>query len=187
MCSVASLAFASIAACRTATPAVADPAVPTTMVSYMAEVWHPRALVGQTDAVRLALVRATEPLGHHAHHRQREGRVLLHEEHEVLLVDPHDACLLDDDGRRAARARVDQRHLADDAAGTDDLDDPLADSHLDLALDDREHRVAGLSLGEEGRARRGVVGVGGVPEEVYLVHCQHSVVVRTGRVTPHIK
>ena len=61
---------------------------------------------------------------------------------------------------RVARARIDQRHLADDPARTDPLDGAVVVSEIDLAVDDREHHVARVALLEERLARLEIIAAG---------------------------
>ena len=97
--------------------------------------------IGQRDSLACRIRSARTPITW-----QRERRVLLHEEHELALVDARELRLDPRDRARTPRARVDQRQLTDDAAGLHRLDHDVAYDDVDRPVDDRVHDVARLTL-----------------------------------------
>jgi hypothetical protein len=92
--------------------------------------------------------------------------VFLHQERELRTVDGHELR-----GRRRHRGRrssagVDQRHLTQNPAFPDGLDDGAAHDHVDATLGHGEHHFAGVALFEDGLTGLERFRVGRVREEI---------------------
>src|SRR5262245_50817752 len=103
--------------------------------------------------VRGARIHRSQASAHDAHDLERKMRRLPHHEQEVPLVEPdHLACRVCPH-RRAARATIDEGHLAYYAAWTNNLKYSIAVSNLQLARSHDIELVVRIALIEENFSR----------------------------------
>ena len=107
-----------------------------------------RAAGAVTGSPVKAGVCGTEPAHEALHHMQGEEGRLMHHELEARLVDRHQHAVGLCDGGGDARAFFDERHLAEEAVGLNDLDGDAVNPQLDFPLTDNEHFLGIVSAGK---------------------------------------
>ncbi len=128
------------------------------------------------QAARLATRSDSRPmpqtLGHSLHEVERKVRRLLDEKLEPILVDRGQSAVRPGNRRRAAWARVDERHFSQETIHANRFDDLVVNNDVHFSFEHNIHLVAGFAFLENGVTRLERDEVFGIPEEMTKLHAR---------------